>query len=180
MQMDRLKEIANQAGSQNGCRLYDFYRHRDRLQFFIDKPKNEISLKDCENVFHSLKFLIRTEFPEILDQKRLEVSSPGVEKRLREVWHFEEAVNKTIKVITTSPVVCVDKKSQREIRSQSVTAELVSVSPKEIHLKESHREWVIPFSKIKMAHTVFLSSKKNILVNKKANLKNSKTKKEKR
>ena len=166
MDIKRLKEIADQAGSQNGCRMYDFYRHRDRLQFFIDKPKSEINLKDCEDVSHSLKFLIRTEFPEILDQKRLEVSSPGVEKQLREVWHFEEAVGKTIKVITTSSVMSVDDKSQKTIESPSVTADLVSVEEDEIHLKEDHRKWVIPFSKIKQAHIVFLLPKKNKSVSK--------------
>ena len=160
MNIDRLKEIAHQAGLQNGCRMYDFYKHRDRLQFFIDKPKDEINLKDCENVFHSLKFLIRTEFPDFLEQKKLEVSTPGVEKRLREIWHFEEALHKTIKVITFVPIVVWDKKSQREIQSQSITAELMSIKDEEIQLKEINREWVIPFSKIKTAHIVFLLPKK--------------------
>ena len=33
----KLKEIAGQASKQNGCRIYDIYKHRDRLQVFIDK-----------------------------------------------------------------------------------------------------------------------------------------------
>ncbi len=182
MNIEKLKEIAKQAGSQNGCRVYDFYRHRDRLQFFIDKPKDEVSLKDCENVFHSLKFLIRTEFPEVLDQKRLEVSTPGIEKRLREVWHFEESIGKTIKVITNSPVVSCDERSQKNIRSQSVTAKLEAILPDEICLKETYREWTIPFSKIKTAHVVFLLPKKNKSVKKsvKFNSKVSQTKKRKK
>ena len=169
MDMKRLKEIAGQAGQQNGCRLYDFYRHRDRLQFLIDKPGNDVSLADCENVFHSLQFLIRSEFPEVLEQKRLEVSSPGLEKQLREIWHFREVLGQTIKVITSTPIKSVlsEEGSGRNRSSQSITADLTDVASDGIVLQQGYLKWNIPFSKIKTAQAVFLLSKKTKQVKKK-------------
>lgn len=157
--MEKIKKMGLQAGHQNGCRLYDFYRHRDRLQFFIDKPNQEVSLHDCENVLHSLRFLIRSEFPEILEQKKLEVSTPGLEKTLREAWHFQEALNAKVRVVTISPVFSVNKKTNKKVKAQSVVGQLISFSPEELVVKDSLRDWHIPISKVKQAQCVFTDSK---------------------
>ncbi|MGI9549307.1 MAG: ribosome maturation factor RimP [Bdellovibrionales bacterium] len=154
MDVIKIKEMAHQATSQNGCRIYDFYRHKDRLQFLIDKSEEQVSLKDCENVFHSLKFLIETEYPEVLNQKRLEISTPGMDKKLREQWHFEEALHQAVKVVTSSPVSCLDSEKQKTVHCQTMVGELISVSSDEISLKDPKRQWMIPFSKIKLAHVV--------------------------
>ena len=86
----KIKEIAGQAGLQNDCKIYDIYKHKDRLQVFIEKNSKQsaVNLKDCENVFHSLQFLLDVELPHVLKQNRLEVSSPGIEKQLREKMAF--------------------------------------------------------------------------------------------
>lgn len=170
MDLKRLKEIAYQASQQNGCRFYDFYKHRDRLQFFVDKPHEIISLKDCENIFHSLRFLIRSEFPEVLDQKRLEVSSPGLEKRLREPWHFREALGKKIKIISTTPIQSLagEGENQKKLSSNSITGELTSADEKELILKQGYWQWHIPLLKIKSAQMVFLLSNEKKTIKKKA------------
>jgi len=155
MNLEQIKELAHQAGLQNGCRIYDLYRHRDRLQFLIDKPATKISLQDCENVFHSLKFLMHSHCPEILDQKILEVSSPGVTKRLREIWHFKEVLNQEIKVSTHIPIITFDLKKQKDIRCQTIIGKLISVLPDGIQLQQRDREWKILFDQIKTAHLVF-------------------------
>ena len=63
MDFVKVKEMAQQASQQNNCRVYDIHKHRDRLQVFIDKKDQGVNLKDCENVFHSLRFLLMTELP---------------------------------------------------------------------------------------------------------------------
>ena len=156
----KLKEIAGQASKQNGCRIYDIYKHRDRLQIFIDRQSKDrdIKLKDCENVFHSLQFLLHSELPHILESHRLEVSSPGVEKQLREKWHFKEAVGKLMKLITISPVNAQNTKTGKIFSSQSFTANLISISKENLNLKKDFVECSIPFSKIKSAKLVFTTT----------------------
>ena len=132
----RLREIASQAGRQNGCRLYDVYRHRDRIQVFIDKPpKGPVTLNDCQNVFHSLRFLIRSEFPQLLESRRLEVSSPGIEKRLRDKWHFEEALGETLKITTSSPVEAENQKTKKVFRSCLAEGRLISIKKRRADAK---------------------------------------------
>ena len=145
----KLKEIALQASTQNDCRIYDIYKHKDRLQIFIDKQSENsgISVKDCENVFHSLRFLLYSELPHILQNHRLEVSSPGVEKRLREKWHFEESIGKTVKLIASTPVKAQNTKTGANFYSQAFTAELISTSKENINLKKDFIELSVPFSK---------------------------------
>ena len=155
----KLREIAIQASKQNGCHVYDIYKHRDRLQVFIDKKPNGrgigISLEDCKNVFHSLQFLLHSELSYILESHRLEVSSPGIEKRLREKWHFEESIGKMMKVITTSPVKAQNTKTGMSFLSMSFTANLISVSSENLNLKKDFMEWSVPFSEVRSAKLLF-------------------------
>ena len=160
----KLKEIVFQASKQNDCRIYDIYKHRDRLQIFIDKNSEDkgISLKDCENVFNSLRFLLQSELPHVLESHRLEVSSPGIKKRLREKWHFEESIGKLLKLISFSPIKAQNTKTGSYFYSQSFTAHLTSVSEDSLLLEKEFLKYSIPFSKIKSAQLVF-----NTLLNKK-------------
>jgi len=153
----KIKEIAGQAGQQNGCRIYDIYKHRDRLQIFIDKKaKNQVvNLKDCENVFHSLHFLLHTKLPHILEKHRLEVSSPGIEKQLREKWHFEESIGKFIKIVTHSAIEIKNTKTEKKFFAQSFKAQLVSISEKNLNFKNESFECDLDFSKIKFAKLIF-------------------------
>ena len=159
----KIKEIAGQAGQQNDCRIYDIYKHKDRLQVFIDKKSKDlaVSLKDCENVFHSLRFLLHSELPHVLENRRLEVSSPGIEKQLREKWHFEESIGEMIKLITTSPVKAQNIKTGASFCSQSFKAHLISTSEKNLNLKSDLIKCFVPFSKIKTAKLIFKNPNKN-------------------
>ena len=159
MDIVEIEKIAQMAGQQNNCRVYDVYKHRDRLQVFIDREHQAVSLKDCENVFHSLRFLLRSELPSILDNNRLEVSSPGVERILRKKWHFEECVGNTIKIVTHSPVSVKNKKTGRVFQSQSLTGKLESIQDEQLQLNGPKLECSISFSKIKSAHLIFEVSK---------------------
>ena len=159
----KIQNIAHQAGKQNNCRIYDIYRHRDCLQIFIEKKEKNLKaqLKDCENVFHSLQFLLHSEMPHILEHLRLEVSSPGIERRLREKWHFEESVGQTIKITTNSSIQVKNTKTGKKFFTQSLTAQLLSLSKENLYLKKDFMEYLVPFSKVKSAQIVFETLKAN-------------------
>ena len=160
MDFVKVKEMAKMASQQNNCRVYDIHKHRDRLQVFIDKKDQDVNLKDCENVFHSLRFLLMSELPYVLENKRLEISSPGVEKQLREPWHFEESIGKSIKLTVHSPLEVQNKKTGHRFRSQSFTGEIKGVSSTHLTLQALQWELPIPFSKIKSAYQIFSNKKK--------------------
>ena len=159
MNLVKVKEIAKTASEQNNCRVYDVYKHRDRLQVFIDKKNQTVNLEDCENVFYSLRFLLQSEIPYLLEKNRLEVSSPGIEKQLREKWHFEESVGKAISFTTHSLIKIPGKK--KPFQTRSFTADLVSVSDEALQLKHSQSHFSIPLSEIKSAKLIFKTKKPN-------------------
>ena len=156
MDIVKFEEMAETASQQNDCRVYDIYKHRDRLQVFIDKEnQTAVKLEDCENVFHSLRFLLRAELPHVLESKRLEVSSPGLEKSLRKKWHFEECVGQKIKLTAHEPVSVKSKKTGRIFKSQSLQGTLVSIEDEILNLKNASMEFSIALTKIKSAVLVF-------------------------
>ena len=155
-QFRQIREIARQAGEQNNCRLYDIYRHRDRFQVFIDKPSAQsgVTVEDCENVFHSLSFLMRAACPELLKSHRLEVSSPGLERKLREKWHFTESVGMKIKVSLFRPVKGVHLETGKECESHSFSGILKSIQGETLRVKGDLREWQAPLSEVKTAQVI--------------------------
>ena len=163
----KIKEMANLASLQNGCYVYDIYKHRDRLQVFIDKDQQGVNLEDCKNVLQSLQFLLHSELPSILGSRRLEVSSPGVEKRLREKWHFEKSVGKMMKVHTASPVKAQNTRTGKSRFSQFFTAILASISENHLHFEKNDVKWVVPLSEVKGGQLVFTSLQNDLKQNKK-------------
>ena len=74
------------------------------LQIMIErKDRNNISLKDCENVSRTLSTLIDVE-DVISDQYTLEISSPGVERKLNNLQDYERFTGKDALVQLRVPV----------------------------------------------------------------------------
>jgi len=103
----RVLEIAERAASREGIEVVDVELlggGRNRvLRIFIDKPGG-VTLDDCE--------LMSTQVGTVLDvedvipggQYQLEVSSPGVERKLTKPREFERFIGHKIKVTLREPV----------------------------------------------------------------------------
>ena len=95
---DCLKPIIEKLGYVLYDVIYEKEGSENYLRIFIDK-KDGISINDCENVNNSIT--------DILDEKdfiknsyMLEVSSPGLEKRLRSDEHLKQNIGNKIKIHT--------------------------------------------------------------------------------
>jgi len=73
------------------------------LRVFIDMPDGErmITVEDCESLSNQLVHLLPVEG---IDFERLEVSSPGLDRRLSRQSHFERFAGQTIKLKLRQPV----------------------------------------------------------------------------
>ena len=86
------------------------------LQIMIErKDRNNISLKDCENVSRTLSTLIDVE-DVISGQYTLEISSPGVERKLNNLQDYERFTGKDALVQLRIPINDI-KKIKCNIRS---------------------------------------------------------------
>lgn len=72
------------------------------LRLYIDK-ENGVDLGDCEKVSHQVSGVLEVEDP-IRGEYALEVSSPGLDRPLFELEHFEQFVGQVARVRLQSPL----------------------------------------------------------------------------
>lgn len=72
------------------------------LRVFIEK-ENGVTLDDCEQVSREIEAVLDVEDP-IPYSYVLEVSSPGLDKPLRQPKDFKKYINRTARVITFEPI----------------------------------------------------------------------------
>ena len=72
------------------------------VRVFIDHPDG-ISLDDCEKVSLAVSALLDVEDP-LPGQYNLEVSSPGLDRKLTKVEHFQRFIGETVKVQMRFPI----------------------------------------------------------------------------
>lgn len=107
-QIDKIKQLAQEVSDREGCVLYDVEfigagRHRT-LRVLVDGKTEQVSIDQCANVSRGLSLLLDVEDIVGGGAYDLEVSSPGIERPLREAWHFERAVGKTVSLVTHTTV----------------------------------------------------------------------------
>ena len=72
------------------------------IRLTIDKPDG-IDLDDCEKVSHAMSALLDVEDP-VPGNYNLEVSSPGLDRKLTKVKHFQRFEGETLKVTLRFPI----------------------------------------------------------------------------
>jgi len=72
------------------------------VRVFIDKPEG-IDLDDCETVSRAVSALLDVEDP-VPGNFNLEVSSPGLDRKLTKVEHFQRFEGETVKVQMRFPI----------------------------------------------------------------------------
>jgi ribosome maturation factor RimP len=103
----RVQEIADRVAASNGLEIVEVQMlggGKSRvLRIYIDKPGG-VSHVDCELVSHELGAVLDTEDIIPGGAYTLEVSSPGVERKLTKPRDFERFVGHKVKVALLSPV----------------------------------------------------------------------------
>lgn len=100
-QMEQLRQFAHEVASREGCVLYDleFREGPGRtLRVFIDKEPGGVSIDDCANVSRGLNLRLDVEDVIPGGAYDLEVSSPGLDRKLTQLWHFQKAVGQTVQL----------------------------------------------------------------------------------
>ena len=100
-----LSDLELRLGGKNGV-----------VRIFIDQP-NGVSLDDCEQVSLAVSALLDVEDP-LPGHYNLEVSSPGLDRKLTKPVHFERFTGETIKVQMRFPI-----EGRRRFRGTLVSAD---------------------------------------------------------
>ena len=103
---DELRKLLDPAIERLGYEVSDLEARlggKDGIvRIFIDHPDG-IGLEDCEKVSRAVSALLDVEAP-LPGQYSLEVSSPGLDRKLTKVEHFQRFAGETLKVQTRFPI----------------------------------------------------------------------------
>ena len=103
----KVLEIAERVGASAGIEIVDVQMLGGGgarvLRIFIDKPEG-VSHADCEFISQNVGTIIDMEDVVPGSRYTLEVSSPGVERKLTKPREFERFVGQKVKVVLRDPV----------------------------------------------------------------------------
>jgi ribosome maturation factor RimP len=109
-QLEQVRKFAEEVAVREGCLLYDIEFHDGpsrALRVFIDKSDGVggggVSIDDCANVSRALNLRLDIEDVVPGGHYDLEVSSPGMDRKLTQGWHFERAVGQQVRLQYRDP-----------------------------------------------------------------------------
>ena len=168
--LEKLMEKAHRVAKSENCILYDIQiagpPSNPVLRVFIDKDLGKgISIEDCSRVSRGLDFILEKEnliHPDISYQ--LEVSSPGLDRHLKEQWHFEKVLGKRISVQTHGSGGKGGKKYTGQLiqaNEEAIKLNLEDFEKETIEKKKKPGDKMIPYHLIKKARVVLDFSTNN-------------------
>ncbi len=168
--MNDIRRMAEEVSARQGCYLYDIEfvggGQGRTLRVFIDKEVEAgkeagVSIEDCSNVSRGLNELLDAVENEIPGGAySLEVSSPGLERVLKEPKHYQAAIGKKISAKTFAPLLDFNASVPALGKAKTVEGKLLSFDDKglkvEFHApKVEPAEVFVPFDQITKAHVVY-------------------------
>jgi ribosome maturation factor RimP len=106
MDLERIRDAAERVARSEGLEIVDvdFKVGRQRfLRIDIDKPGG-VSHRDCENMSHQLGAILDVEDLVPGPAYILEVSSPGMDRKLTKAAEFERFTGRLAKISLTEPM----------------------------------------------------------------------------
>lgn len=117
--------------------------HRSTLRLVIDHPERYVTVEDCETVSRQVSRILDVEDP-LPDRYTLEVSSPGIERSLHQLEHFERFVGHMAKVKLKIPFE----------RRKNFTGVIVGVEDQSVRLQQDETEYEFPIEHIERGQLI--------------------------
>ena len=158
--LSSIKKIAEDVAAREGCILYDLEfvgggGHRT-LRVFIDKDvEGGASIDDCANVSRGLNLLLDVEDVVPGGQYHLEVSTPGLERVLKEPRHFEKALGQKVAVKSFAPLVQFNAEFPELGKAKQIQGKLLAFDGAGLKLEYQNREVFVPFESVTKANVVY-------------------------
>jgi len=125
----KVQEIAERVGASEGLEIVEVQLLGGGgarvLRIFIDKPEG-VTHADCEMISHNVGTILDVEDVIPGAHYTLEVSSPGVERKLTKPREFERFVGQKVKVVLRQPI-----ENQRHLTGtlKSFAAGVITLEP---------------------------------------------------
>jgi len=140
MNLEESIEIAVQGC---GAEIYDIVtlKENDKNVFRIYvTAKGGISLDKCAEISRMISPILDIEEP-MKGNYNLEVSSPGIERKLKRPQHYKASIGEKVKL--------------KDFNKDTIKGELIFADDNEIKIKTEHGEEIIAYDEISTATTYF-------------------------
>lgn len=141
--MNNLEETIKLTVESLGASLYDILtvnEHNRTIYRILVTQEGGISLDKCAEISRMLSPILDVNEP-LSGDYILEVSSPGIERKLRTLDHFKASIGENVKV--------------KDIANEVFKGELLSVSDDSITIKTEFGEEVVSYDSIISGSTYF-------------------------
>jgi ribosome maturation factor RimP len=161
--LNNIRKMAEEISAREGCYLYDLEfvggGGGRTLRVYIDKDDKEgggVSLDDCSNVSKGLNALLDADEALVPGgQYNLEVSSPGLERALKERRHFEKVIGQKVTVKSFAPLVELNPSVPELGKAKQVVGALLSYEDAGVKVDFEGKEVFVPHESIAKAHVVY-------------------------
>ena len=146
MELERIREAAERVARSLGIEVVDVEWKIGRQRFlrvYIDKPDG-VSHKDCEAVSNQLSVILDVEDLVPGPQYILEVSSPGLDRKLTKPAEFERFTGRLARISTAEPV-----ENQKFFEGR-----LAGVADGKVQIEVKGRMFALPMEGIRKANLV--------------------------
>ena len=146
VELERIRDAAERAAQSAGVEVVDVEWKIGKQRFlrvFIDKPEG-VSHSDCQAVSEQLGVLLDVE--DLVPGSRyvLEVSSPGLDRKLTKPAEFERFAGRLARISTTEPIE----------NSKFFEGRLAGYSDGQVKIEVQGRAIFVPFAAIRKANLV--------------------------
>jgi ribosome maturation factor RimP len=145
-QEEAIAKMARPVVEDFGCELYDVEVMPGLVRIAVDK-ENGIGIETLSEISLVLSRVLDTKDLVASRAYDFEVTSPGLERKLRQLRHFEKSIGQTAKFTLREPLE----------GSRHITAEILSVEGGEVTVDlGDSRKFSLKFDEIEEAKTVFV------------------------
>ena len=171
---EKLMDLAGEVAQRSALSIYDIEfvgsGGNRTLRIYLDGDQG-VSIEDCADFSRGFSLLLDANDLIPGGGYELEVSSPGLERRLRVPWHFEKAVGKKVQIKTEAPVTLEFETKTGEMKSmnaKTLVGELIGFNQEEnvLEVLKDNHTWRIEFANVDRAKLVFEQPLKNKKPNK--------------
>ena len=104
---EKILNLIDPVMQDDACFIYDIEYIKESgeriLRIYIDSDDGGVDLNDCERVSRLIDPVL-DEYDIIPDRYRLQVGSPGVERRLNKFWHYKKYINSMVLLRLYAPL----------------------------------------------------------------------------
>lgn len=159
--LQKVEEIAAKVAEAEGCVLYDIeftgIGKGRTLCVYIDKTEG-IGIDECSRVSQGLDAAIADDLIPG-EAYNLEVSSPGLDRKLTKAWHYSAAVGKKISLKTLKPLEEAGIEEKRWKAAKTVEGVISQADEQSVYVKVKEGDLKIPIAMIEKAKLVFEMTK---------------------